>query len=126
MTQGGTGNNHLDTPLIDETAFQALKELDDDGRFLKDLLDEFNKDMKNNLKNLHEAINTNNVSSIGDACHAIKNAAGSLAAGRLFEQAKIMMEAARNEQNAANLEQFQALSGLYVESRQALTARIYH
>ncbi|MGV6852816.1 MAG: hypothetical protein ACWA5R_11655 [bacterium] len=70
--------------MLDQSRFRELESLnDEDGQFLKDLLKDYDSDCDRNFIFLKQSFANNDCKAFREACHALKNVGGSVAASQL-------------------------------------------
>ena len=94
---GPVHNLPEETPALNPDTITSLRELDDGGTFLSDLIEEFRRGAHTYLSETRRAASTGDMDALKAAAHAFKGSSYNIGAHRLAELCQYMEEMAKSQ-----------------------------
>ncbi|HFD80353.1 MAG TPA: response regulator [Gammaproteobacteria bacterium] len=114
-----------EAPLVDEDVFAKLRLLaGDDADFMDEIVANFEKDARNDLRNLEAAVATRDWNAFRDAAHALKGAAMYLGLQQLVELALESQNLERERFEREGIERLRSLQQAIDSALRALQQRL--
>ncbi len=106
-------------PLLDDKTTASLLEIDPEGGFLRELVEEFFGDAENSLRALGEAALNGQYQVFRDGCHALRGVGGAVGAERLSALGTEAMNLNEPEFLESGVSYADKLQALYLETHHA-------